>query len=93
MSGGSGKIYGGDERAAILCAHGARSQERGLSRVRLVISDACLGLPRMPPSSSPRPPGNAAIVGSLKKWSCHSASVAQRQTVTTQVVSRTLSRI
>jgi hypothetical protein len=38
-------------------------KERGLRGVRLIISDACLGLaglPRVQPSSSPRPPGSAA---------------------------------
>jgi putative transposase len=38
-------------------------KERGLRGVRLIISDACMGYPRAPRSSSPTPRGGAVSWG------------------------------
>ena len=59
-------------------------KERGLAGVRLIISDACLGLSDSAAEFFPEAAWQRCIVGSLKKWSGHrlyavagSASVAQ----------------
>src|SRR5262249_34474722 len=44
---------------------------RGLAGVRLIISDACLGLAESVAEFFPEAAWQRCIVGSLKKWSCH----------------------
>ena len=45
-------------------------KERGLSGVRLIISDACLGLAESAAEFFPEAAWQRCIVGSLKKWVC-----------------------
>src|SRR5215813_6683026 len=66
-----GICEGGKEDAASWLAFLKQLKERGLTGMRLIISDACLGLIDAAGEVFPQAAWQRCVVGSLKKWPTH----------------------